>query len=325
MSFIGFLPKLRGKESSNVSEPPARTVNTNKRTLHFDLFTHLSYLAAIATAGVTRSQLFEMAAGLPYVSSKYFRSIDVVAQKLSIDYAEACTLEAGRTREPEVRGLLLRMGGSLSSGEDEAEFLRREAHIIGETYTNEYSREVESLRKWTDAYVALVVSAALIVIVAVISMMIYEVGVGFVVGLALGMVAISCAGAWIIYVSAPREIKTRTTGPSSQLQKLDARLFAVAVPVVAVIASVMIISGFGLGWTILGAGVLIFPVGYLARKDDGVITGKDDSVATVVRVLGMVTASTGSTVADSLSKVDRRSMGNLTGEATTLRNRLRRA
>ena len=98
MSPIGFLPKPKGKVSSRPSEAETKARNTNQRTLHFDLFAHLSYLAAVATAGITRSQLFEAAANLPYVTSKYFRSINVVASKLNIDYAEACTLEAGRTR-----------------------------------------------------------------------------------------------------------------------------------------------------------------------------------------------------------------------------------
>ena len=215
------------------------------------------------------------------------------------------------------------MAGSLSSGEDEAEFLRREAEVVGEAYANKYSREVEGLRKWTDAYVALVVSAALIVIVAVISMMIYEVGVVFVVALAAGMVGISCVGAWIILVSAPREIKTRTSGPSSRLQKLAVRLFAVMVPAAVIVSSSMVILGYALGWAILAAAALIFLPGFVARRDDGNLKRKDEAIPTVVRVLGRVTAATGSTVADSLDKLDRRSMGDLAAEATRLRNRLK--
>ena len=300
-----------------------KRVNTNKRTLQFDLFAHLSYMAAVATAGVRRSELFEYASRLPYVSSVYFKNITFMARHMNIDYAEACRMEADKTESPEVRGILLRLSGSLSSGETEVDFLRREAQIIGETYSNQYSREVESLKKWTDSYVALVVAASLIVIVAVISMMIYQVGVAFVVGLAVTMVVVSCLGAWTIYVSAPREIKTRIKGPSSRLQLLGTSLFKVCAPLAVVCGSLMLFLGVGLGWIMLVGGSLIFPPGLILRKDDGNLTRKDNDISTVVRVLGGVTSATGSTVADALGKIDRRSMGNLMPEITRLRQRLK--
>ena len=121
----------------------------SKRTLQFDLFAHLSYMAAISTAGVPRSALFEYASKLPYATSEYFKNITFLARRLNIDYAEACRMEADKTKSPEVRGLLLRLAGALSSGEDETEFLNREAQISGETYGNQYGREVEALKKWT--------------------------------------------------------------------------------------------------------------------------------------------------------------------------------
>ena len=231
-------------------------------------------------------------------------------------------MEADRAKLPLVKGLLLRLAGSLQSGEDEKEFLLREAHIIGEEYTNRYAREVESLKKWTDSYVALVVAASLIVIVAVISMMIYPVGVGMVVGLAVAMVCISCLGAWIIYVSAPAEIKTRSGGPSSELQKHGALLFKLLLPVAVIVGAAMLLSGAGLGWTVIVVGLLIFPPGMLIKRDDQNLTKKDNAIPTVVRVLGGVTSATGSTLTESLGKIDRRSMGDLMPEVTSLRYRL---
>ena len=48
--------------------------------------------------------------------------------------------------------------------------------VMLEDYTNEYERGIESLRKWTDAFVALLVSCNLVVLVALISNMIYNLG-----------------------------------------------------------------------------------------------------------------------------------------------------
>ena len=208
-------------------------------------------------------------------------------------------------------------------GEDETEFLRREAELIGETYTNQYAREVEALKKWTDAYVALVVAAGLIVIVAVISMMIYQVGTGMVIGLAVAMVSVSCLGAWIIYVSSPREIKTRSKGASSYLQRLGVAVFKVCMPLAVAAGALLLLLGFDLGWALVIGGAIIFPTGLIIRRDDGILSRKDDDIPTVVRVLGAVTSATGSTVAETLGKVDHRSMGHLMPEVTRLRQRIK--
>ena len=280
-------------------------------------------MTAIATAGVPRAGLFQYAANLPYASATYFRNISRVARYLNVDYAESCRIEADSTKEEDVKGFLLRLGGSLSSGEDEKEFLARESQVQGENFANEYEREVEALKRWTDAYVALIVAAGLIVIVAVISMMIYQVGILFVVGLALAMVAVSCLGAWIIYVAAPKEIKTRSKSPSSKLQKRVARISTVTMASAAVVGALMLLLRLDIGWILMAISAIVFPIGLLMRKDDSNITKKDEDMATVVRVLGNVTAATGTTVADALNKIDRRSMGHMEPEITRLRLRIK--
>ena len=327
MSSIGLLQRLRERAFSSGTpdeeQQSKNKVNTNRRTLSFDLFAHLSYMSAVATAGVSRSQLFEYAAELPYVSAIYFKNVNLAARKLNLDYAEACRSEAERAGEPEVSSLLLRLAGSLASGEDESLFLRREAENVGEAYANTYAREVEALKKWTDAYVALVVAASLIVIVAVISMMIYPVGVMFIVGLAMAMVAVACVGAWVIYVSAPREIKTRVSGPSSSLQRKADRLFKILVPGAVIAGSaIMLITG-DLAWVLMSAAILIFPPGLLANLDDKRINRKDMDLATMVRVLGGVTSAMGTTVSDALGRIDRRTMGSLLPEVNRLRMRMK--
>lgn len=268
MSSTRLSPKLRDKGSSD-AERPTR-VRTNKRTLQFDLFAQLSYMSAIATAGVSRNDLFEHAAKLPYSSAQYFKNVTFAARTLNVDYAQACRMEADATDSEDVRGLLLRLAGSLASGENETKFLKRESGVIGERYSNQHAREVESLKKWTDAYVALIVAAALIVIVAIISMMIYEVGVAFVMGLAVGMVGVSCLGAWIIYVSAPHEIKTRASGPSSKLQKLGQALFNITTPLALALCSIVLLRGADLGWAALIGSAVIFPTAFVIKKTTGI-------------------------------------------------------
>ena len=175
MSSIKLFQKLKKKESSDddTSESKAKAkakakvkakakerkrLQSHPRYLHFDLFALLTYMSAISSARVSRSELFKYASQLPYSSAQYFRNVYILAEKLNIDYAEGCRLVAERTGVDEVKSLLLRLAGALTSGEDEGEFLMREAEAMGELYGNRYERDVESLKKWTDAYVTLVVA-----------------------------------------------------------------------------------------------------------------------------------------------------------------------
>ena len=327
MNFTKLSLRLKGTASSKSSlrgEPDAtRGPTSSKRNLHFDLFAHLTFMASVATAGVSRSELFEFASELPYASSRYFREIHILARKMNMDYATACTVVAGRAKNQEVTSLLLRMAGSLSSGEHEVDFLRREAEVIGESYTNRYERDVEALKKWGDAYVTLLVASGMIVIVAVISMMIYQIGIVLIIGLALLMVLATVLGAWILYISAPREIKTLAMGPTSRLQLLGYGLFKYTTPLAAVIGSICLLLGYDLGFALIVSGIIIFPAGYAIERDDKNLSRKDADIASVVRVLGGVTAAVGTTLTEALNTIDRRSMGALMPEITRLRQRLK--
>lgn len=323
------LPIKFWKKDSGVAEPseaarkPKQKINKpSDRNLQFDLFAQLTYMAAIATARISRSELFESACKLPYSSTPYFRQVHFLAEKVGIDYAEACRMIAERTKVEEIRGFLLRLSGALASGEDEEEFLKREAGVIADNFTNRYERDVESLKKWTDAYVTLVVAAGLIVIVSVISMMIYDVGTGMIVGIAFTMVLVTCLGAWILYISSPHEVKTRVKGPTSRLQIMATKLFVMLGPLAATVAALMFLAGFSLGSILIAGGAILFLPGFLMNRNDGKLSKIDYDIPTVVRVLGGVTSAIGTTVTQALGQIDKRSMGVLTPEMNRLRYRL---
>ena len=320
--------RLKRKVSSELEGEEAalrkgnRKVPGSERNLLFDLFAQLAYLSTIATSGISRTELFEHASEMPYASSKYFSNVHFLAQKLNIDYAEACRMVALRTSINEVRGFLLRLAGAMGAGEDEGQFLLRESEAMAASFANRYERDVESLKKWTDAYVTLVVAAGLIVIVSVISMMIYDIGTSITVGLALTMVFVTILGGWIIYISAPHEVKTRPKGPTSNQQILAFKLFKLLGPIGAAISALALIVGVELGWAFLLLAVFLFVPGLIITRDDKRIEKLDADIPTVVRVLGGVTSAIGTTVTEALGQIDRRSMGSLTPEIDRLHLRL---
>lgn len=133
-------------------------------------------MAATAAAGISRSRVFSLARQLACPPSKYFKSIHEVAENLRYNYPDAVRLIGEKTASADTKKFLLRLSDALRSGEPLAAFLQRESNVQGEQYTNDYLRKLESLKKWNDAYVSMTVSAALIVIINMVSSIIYDLG-----------------------------------------------------------------------------------------------------------------------------------------------------
>lgn len=317
MNFSKFWPKRNAKGSSSKKE------SFNKDLLGVDLFCELTHLSAIASSGLTRSQIFEQAARLPYQSSRYFREVHRLAVRLNYDYAEACRMVGEKTKELEPRGLLLRMSGALVSGEPEADFLAREAYVMGETYGNEYERAIERVKTWTDAYVALILSAALVVVISAVSMIIFPVPTSFVLVLAGAMLLVTVFGAWVMYRASPKEIKTHSLPMTSAEQRLARILFKVSVPVALVACVALALMKVELGWIMLVAAAILLPTGILAVIDDMKIDRRDTDIASFLRSLGGISRAIGSTLTDALSRMDLHSLHSLEGPARRLYRRLR--
>jgi flagellar protein FlaJ len=288
----------------------------------FDLITQLTYMSALATANVGREQLFEKTAELGYSTSGYFHRVHLVAQRLNYDYARACQLVADDTDNEAVQSLLLRFSASLAAGESESAFLARETEVQLEHYSRKYQRDLETLQKWTDSYVALMVSVTLIVVVSLVSMMIYSSGALFIVGLAVVMIGIAALGGWIIYRTAPVEPKTHQRTERSRTQDQMYMLARILLPVSALLgAAVALVFSPGAG--MIAAAVAIAPLGLMAFADDRRIDLYDKDLTTFLRALGSVVGAVQTTVTDGLERMDHRSLASLEHGVRRLQVRLR--
>ena len=70
---------------------------------------------------------------------------------------------AKRVANKRLKDLLMRLANAMSSGEPETKFLEGEWITMMSIHKNEYERALESLKRWTDAYIALLVSMAFVV------------------------------------------------------------------------------------------------------------------------------------------------------------------
>jgi archaellum biogenesis protein FlaJ (TadC family) len=113
--------------------------------LYVDFFCQLTYMAAIATSGISPRGLFHFAADLPYVSAHYFIRVNVVARAFNHHYSEACRIVGEATKEPVIKGFLLRVASTISSVEDLAQFLKKEAAVSSKT-TQSYEGSLKCSR-----------------------------------------------------------------------------------------------------------------------------------------------------------------------------------
>lgn len=310
------------KQGEDGSGRKGSTKSINEEVLDMDFFCQLSYMAAIATSGISRSGLFHHAASLPYLSARYFKKAEFVAKAFNHDYSEACRIVGETTKEPEVKSVLLRLSGALSSGEDIITFMERESQVFAESYSNSYERRLEVLRKWTDAYVALILTSAVVTVMAVVTMIIGNVTAGFIIALSALTIMVTVAGAWLIYHNAPRETKVHSLPYRSREQTLARGLTKLCLPLGALVIVAVLAMNGGFGWAMIAAGAFLLPVGMVSRIDDKKIDKRDTEIAGFLRSLGGVSQAIRATVGEGIGRLDFRSMGSLKPDVDLLYTRL---
>jgi len=304
--------------SSSRSLPKRASKVSFKEPSEFDLFYQLIYMSAVASAGIARSRLFQLAARLLRPPAEYFKRIHLLCEKLGYNYPSACNVVGQRAKSESMKALLLRLADALASGHPEVSFLTEEAQVQREAYEKEYDRNLASLTKWTDAYGAIVVSSALIIIVNLTSTMIYDLGATMTAALVLTAVLVSASGAWIISRAAPceAEVAFSRDGPPSQRLVLT---LARATPVAVVAASTaLVVMGAAVGWALIVAGLLLLPLGVASIKAAGEVERKDKEIGPFLRSFGAVASSASTTLSEALTMIDLSSFPHLQGDLKRL-------
>ncbi|MBF8264222.1 MAG: hypothetical protein HW384_86 [Dehalococcoidia bacterium] len=306
----------KSKASSN------KKISTNPDTVSFDLLFQLTYLSAIAASGIPRSRVFQLASNLPNCISPYFQKIYILAEKMNYDYTEACRMVGEVVPDYRIKSLLLRISSALTAGEAEQDFLEREARVQADSYSNEYEGKVETLRKYTDAYTAITISSALVLVVAVVSMLIYNTSTPFIMGLIVVAIGVTGIGVWIIYKAAPRELKALDGKEVPPRARLLDSLFRLLVPISIVVPALLSLRGLPLGVLMILAGLIVLPLGLVASRLDRDVDAKDSEISTFLRALGSIATAIGSTLTEAMEKLDLRSFPALATQIRQLNARL---
>ena len=297
-----------------------------------DLLFTLTYMASLSTANLSRDKIFEMVSlKKEYAPSDYFRKVKDLTQKWHYDYVTACELVAERIKHERLKKLFNRLANAIAAGEPDDEFLEREWRTFKTVRKDEYERSLESLRKWGDAYTSILVSASLISVVFLLSVVIYSTGDPgtTLIASAFGNFAIAMFGVFMLFKAVPKDRKVHDMSIKSREQERISRLLPAIVPIALMmivfisilptmlnlktgILSLGLLQGGdyrGLGFLI--AGILLLPIGYLAKIDDVKVSKRDEAFTTFIRSLGAIKSGAGVSVAEALSRIDQKNLGEL--------------
>ena len=290
-------------------------VTSDDRLIGFDLLSNLTHMAVLTLGTLPRSQVMDSVAKLNLKTAVVFEDIQLLTQRLGYEYTRAFQLVSEKVQSASLKSMLLRFAAAISSGESEREFVAQEAATEGERYANEYDRGVENLRKWTDAYAAILISVTLIMVVSLVSTLIGSLNQYFVILMAFGFFFMTSIGVFIISKVAPGdELMYHTTRPITDKRPIG-KLLLVGFAPLGVIVAILLAPQFsllpGASIAFLSIGFSLFPVGYWAWKENARVQTLDNELHTFIRSVGNVAGASGITLHEALNRIDTKSMGSL--------------
>lgn len=294
------------------------------QAIMLDLLHILTYMSSIATANVNRTDIFKLAGEQDGITANSMRKIHSLVQNYGYDSANACKLVSEETHHPALKEFLIRFSNALGTGEDEVEFLRGETERIIEVYTNKYESDVETLKKWTDGYTALLVSVVMVVAIFIISTTLFSMGDPVTTGIGSGALlgVISFFGVYVLFRSAPYEVMVHSQEIKSKEQVLAGTLSKILLPATGVTAFIMLAVGVKPWLIFLLVSALFASIGITGMKDMRKIVKKDLDLSTFLKSLGSTAGIMGTTLAQAMGQLDKKSVGSLEEDVMILHKRL---
>jgi len=280
-----------------------------------DLLLMYTYMAAITTAAVTRPEIFQYTSErFEYIPSRYIAKVQRLVAGWGQNYASGLRAVAERCRNETLQSMFNRYANAIDSGVPDDDFIATELSSIRSIYRNSFEQGIELLKKWGDAYIAMLLSGALVAIIIMISVAIYAPdGIEAALNSSYFIIlAISVFGLVIMYRAVPDDPRTHGLASiCSREQAIIRRLEFPVVLITAMIALLLILVGANAGIIFLLVGLLLMPLGVIGYIDDANVVNRDNDFSTFIRSLGSIMGGKGITTGDALQEVDRKSLVHL--------------
>jgi len=291
-----------------------------------DLLFMATYMASITTAGVSRPDIFLYTGKrYEYVPTKYVAQVDYFVKRWNYSYSEALKIVAKKIRNEVLQSVFNRYANSIESGVPDEDFLERELATIRSVYRNTVEQGLEMLKKWGDAYIAMLFSGVLVALIIMLSVAIFAPG-GIESTLTLSylvIIIISLFGLVTMFRTVPED--RRTHGLKDRCSREQATIRRLERPLLLVTGTGCIIlwmMGMSAGFIYLLAGILLAPLGILGFIDDKHIVGRDSDFPTFIRTLGSVMGGKGVPMVQGFLEVDRASLPKIRDLVDSIYSRL---
>jgi flagellar protein FlaJ len=277
-----------------------------------DLLFMSTYMAAITTAGVTRPEIFSYTSErMEYVPTRYIAKVEHFVKRWNYSYAEGLKIVAEKTRNESLRSLLNRYANAIESGVPDEDFLERELETIQSVYRNHLEQGMEMLKKWGDAYIAMLFSGALVALIIMLSVAIFSPDgmEGTLLSSYLIIIIIAMFGLVTMYRAVPEDLKTHGLVDRCSWEQAMIRRMERPILVSTLVATlVLILIGASAGIIFIMIGVMVAPLGIIGFLDDGLIVRRDADFPTFIRSLGSVMEGKGEPVTQAIADIDRKSL-----------------
>jgi flagellar protein FlaJ len=277
-----------------------------------DLLYMITYMTSLALARASRPELFASASERSeYVSSKYIKKVNILTMGWGFSYKESLEITADRVKNPLIKSLFNRFSNSIDSGVPDEEFLSNELVTTRMVYVSNIEQGFELLKKWGDAYIAMLLSSAVVAVTMMISVAIYApTGIDMTLNMSYALtLGISIFGIVLMYKSVPDDPKTHGLDTWRSKEQISIRkIERIMVPIVAIIALIMVAFGVNAGFICLFIGLMMGPLGIIGFIDDTNISQRDDDFSVFIRSLGSVMQGQGATLPIALDQVDKKSL-----------------
>lgn len=285
---------------------------TEDRKMGADLLFLNTYMASLAIADASRPEIFSYASNRKeYISAKYITKVDMFVKKWSYSYSEALGIVAERTQNTILKSMLNRYANAIDSGVPDDDFLKNELSTVRSVYRSQVEQGLEMLKKWGDAYIAMLLSGTVICVTIMISIAIYSPqGLESTLNMAYAIVLTICLfGNLLMYTSVPDDPKSHgLTERASKEQQTIHAMERVIVPLTVGAIIVMTLLGINAGLIFLLVGILMAPLGIIGFIDDSNITLRDNDFSTFIRSLGAIMGGQGTTAVYALGSIDKKSL-----------------
>ncbi|MDD1685093.1 MAG: archaellar assembly protein FlaJ [Methanoregula sp.] len=285
---------------------------TEDKKMGADLLFTTTYMASLALANASRPEIFSYAANRKeYITSKYITKADMYVKKWNYSYAEALGIVAERVGNPILKSMLSRYANAIDSSVPDDEFLKNELSTVRSVYRSQIEQGLEMLKKWGDAYIAMLLSGTVIAVTIMISIAIYSpTGMETTLNMSYAIIFVICFfGNVLMYTSVPDDPKSHglTTRASKEQQTIHA-MERIIIPLAIVAVITLLLLGVNAGLIYLLVGILMAPLGIIGFIDDSNITLRDNDFSTFIRSLGAVMGGQGTTAVYALATIDKKSL-----------------